>query len=139
MKEVIASLTVATLGCVIYHAGQKAISPSANPMGLLMAIYAIAFLLAALALPFFRAPGQTPAQLHWPVFAVGLGVILIEGGFLLAYRYGGSLQWSGVVVNAVAALVLVPLAVFLFREKFSLVRALGILVTLSGMALMARK
>jgi len=127
---------------VLYHLGQKAIAFTANPMLILMAVYLVAFFLAALALPGFRAPGQSNhlAQLvRWPVLAIGLGVILIEGGFLLAYRSGGSLQWSGVAVNGAAAIVLVPVAIFVFREQFTLVRAVGILLTLSGMGLMTRK
>ncbi len=141
MKEVFAALAVATLGCVVYHAGQKAISPSVNPMVLLLGVYAVAFLMALAALPFFRgagAPGLR-ALASWPVVAVGLGALLIEIGFLLAYRAGGSMQWGGVAVNAAAAVILVPVAVLVFRESFSPSKALGIVVTLAGMALLVRK
>jgi hypothetical protein len=98
--------------------------------------------MAMLAVPLFRAAGQVngAAQiLSWPVLAVGVGVILIEGGFLLAYRSGGSMQWSGIAVNGTAAIVLVPVAIFFFRESFSAARLVGVLFTISGMALMIRK
>lgn len=142
MKDVFLFLGVATVGCVIYHLGQKVIAPLANPMALLMAVYGVAFLLAALAMPIFRGPGRSTLVsdlVSWPVVAVGVGVILIEGGFLLAYRSGASLQWSNVAVNGIAAVVLMPVAVLVFREQLTLSRVLGVLLTVSGMALVARK
>jgi len=142
MKETFIFLAVATLGCVIYHIGQKAIPSTTNPMVVLMVVYFVAFLLAMTAVPFFRNSTQINSSTQifsWPVLVVGIGVILIEGGFLLAYRSGGSLQWSGVVVNAIAAIVLVPIAICVFRESFSTVRVIGIILTLSGMALITQK
>lgn len=142
MKDVYLFLGVATLGCVVYHLGQKLISAAVNPMVLLMGVYLVAFLLALIAVPLFQTPGQAAwgrQLVSWPVLVVGIGVILIEGGFLLAYRHGGSLQWSGVAVNGLAAVILVPVATFAFREHLSGPRALGILLTLAGMALMARR
>ena len=68
-----------------------------------------------------------------------MSVLLIEIGFLLAYRTGGSLQWSGVAVNGVAALLLLPAALLVFRETFSPIRAAGLLLTVSGLALMTRR
>lgn len=142
MKEMLCFLGVATLGSVIYHSGQKALPTQVNPMLLLVGIYAVALLLAGLALPFFQDAGH-PLRFGpgfpWAVLGVGLGILLIEGGFLLAYRHGASLQWSGVAVNGLAAVVLVPVAVLLFREGFSLAKAMGILLTLSGMALLVRR
>lgn len=142
MKDVYIFLGVATLGCVVYHLGQKVISSSINPMTLLMGVYLVAFLLAFAAIPLFKTPGQaiwSRQIISWPVLVVGIGVILIEGGFLLAYRGGGSLQWSGVAVNGLAAIVLVPVALITFREPLSSTRIVGIVLTLGGMAMMARK
>lgn len=141
MKDVYVYLAVATLGVVVYQLGQKVISPSANPMVLLMGVYLVAFLLACAAVPIFQIPGQplwTRQIVSWPVLVVGIGVVLIEGGFLLAYRHGGSLQWSGVAVNGLAAVVLIPLAVYSFHEHLSPFRIVGVLLTLTGMAMMAR-
>ena len=104
-------------------------------MVLLMAVYGVAFVFSALAAPFFQDTSGGPwlAQvLTWPVLVLGAGVVLIEIGFLLAYRSGNILQWSGVAVNGASALLLVPIALVVFRESFSLARALGILLTLAG-------
>lgn len=142
MKHLLLSFAVAATGVVIYHIGQKTISSTANPMVLLMAAYAVAFVLAAIAAPFFRNTSSASwitQVTSWPVLLLGVGVLLIEIGFLLAYRSGGSVQWAGVAVNGIAAILLVPVALFLFRESFSLARAAGIVLTLSGLALMTRR
>jgi len=142
MKPVLLALTLATLGAIIYHLGQKTVPATANPMLVLMGAYALAFSLSAMAMPFFRATGTLPwvsQVISWPVAMVGVGALLIEIGFLLAYRSGGSLQWSGVAVNGVAALILFPIAVGVFREAFSWGRAMGVLCVLVGLALLARR
>jgi drug/metabolite transporter (DMT)-like permease len=141
MKQALIFLGIAALGNVTYHLGQKAISPTANPMVLLMAVYGVAFLLSAAAVPFFQdsSGGSWVGQvLSWPVLVLGVGVVLIEIGFLLAYRSGNILQWSGVAVNGASALLLIPIALVVFRESFSLTRMFGILLTLGGLALLTR-
>ncbi len=150
MKPLYLALAVAMVGSVIYHLGQKLVPPAAHPMAVLLAAYAVAFTLALVALPWMQPTGTTaPWRLAYAGMAtgpglrvalvLGLGVLLIEVGFLLAYRAGGSLQWSGVAVNGAAAVLLVPVAVLAFKEAFSLPKALGMLLVLAGLALLTRR
>ncbi len=100
------------------------------------------FVLSAAAAPFFRTAngtGWSAEVVRWPVLALAAGVVLIELGFVLAYRSGDMLQWSGVAVNGASAMLLVPIALLLFRESFSLSRVLGIVLTLAGLALLTRR
>jgi drug/metabolite transporter (DMT)-like permease len=141
MKPALIFLGIAALGNITYHLGQKTISPSANPMVLLMAVYVVAFVFCAIAAPFFQDSSTlhwSAQVLTWPVLVLGAGVVLIEIGFLLAYRSGNILQWSGVAVNGASALLLIPIALVVFREAFSFARMLGILLTLAGLALITR-
>ena len=62
---------------------------------------------------------------------------MIELGFLLAYRSGGSAQWSGVAVNGTAALLIVPVSLLVFKETFSWQKVLGTALTLSGIWFLA--
>jgi drug/metabolite transporter (DMT)-like permease len=129
-------LFLAAVGNAIYHVGQKSVGATANPMVVLMSVYGLAFLFSALAVPFFGGTGTVASQVFsWPVLVLAAGVFLIEIGFLLAYRHGGSLQWSGAAVNGVAAILLLVVAVAVFRERVSPVRILGIVLTLSGLFL----
>jgi hypothetical protein len=138
MRQPLLFLALAALGNVTYHLGQKTISPTANPMVLLMAVYALAFVLCGIAAPFFGGAPGLAQVVSWPVVVLGVGVVLIEIGFLLAYRSGNVLQWSGVAVNGAAALLLVPIALIFFGDSFSLARLLGIGLTLGGLLLRAR-
>lgn len=142
MKPLVCFLFIAAGGNAIYHIGQKTLSATANPMIILMGAYGFAFLLSAAALPFFQSPAHVSygtQALQWPVAALGAGAFLIEIGFLFLYRTGGSLQWSGIAVNGLAALMLIPVAILVYREAFSVARILGILLTLGGLALIMRK
>jgi hypothetical protein len=86
--------------------------------------------------PFFD--GGRAQLVSWPVVVLALGVVLIEIGFLLAYRTGSVLQWSGVAVNGAAALLLIPIALTVFRESFTAARGAGILLTVFGLVLLTR-
>jgi uncharacterized membrane protein len=141
MKQALLFLGIAAIGNITYHLGQKTISPTANPMILLMAVYGVAFVLSAAAVPLFKdtsGSSWTVQVLSWPVLILGVGVVLIEIGFLLAYRSGNMLQWSGVAVNGASALLLIPIALVIFREALSIPRLIGILLTLAGLALLTR-
>ena len=84
MKALFPCLALAALGHAVYHMGQKSMPASVNPMALLMGGYAVAFLLATLAMPFFRAPGDaiwTAPAFNLPVLVLGVGAVLIELGF----------------------------------------------------------
>jgi len=148
MKSVFLALGLATAGNLLYHLAQKLVPATVRPMAVLMVAYAVAFVLSALALVAWQPAGQPLRQAFVGLgsgpslrvaLVLGLGVLLIEAGFLLAYRAGGSLQWSGVAVNGISALVLIPVAVTLFKESFSLPKVLGIALVLGGMALLTRR
>jgi len=140
-RALLLCLGVAACGNAIYHLAQKSVPAGANPMVALMGAYLVAFAAAAAAAPFFGLPegGAWRAQLFSaPALWLGAAVFLIEIGFLLAYRAGGGLQWSGVAVNAASALLLLPVALLVFREAFTPARAGGLALCLGGLWLLSR-
>lgn len=140
-RALLLCLGVAALGSAIYHLAQKSVPAGANPMVALMGAYLVAFAAAAAAAPFFGLPQGVAwrAQLFSaPVLWLGAGVFLIEIGFLLAYRAGGGLQWSGVAVNTASTLLLVPVALLFFRETLTPARAGGLALCLAGLWLLSR-
>ena len=118
MKPLLLAFALAILGSVIYHTGQKLVPPSVHPLVLLMGAYAVAIALAALALPWAQPAGA------WREALAGLAT----GQFL-----------NNDNVLGAAALLLVPIAVGVFRESFSPVKGLGMALVLGGLALLARR
>ena len=141
MKPYLLYLVVAVIGTLSYHLGQKTLPATANPMVLLMLVYALAFAMAAAAAPFFRSAGIAPAPaalLGWPLLALAAGIFLIEIGFLLAYRHAAPVNWSSAAVNGTVAALLVPIAAVAFGESFSAMRALGIAAVAAGLYLLVK-
>jgi uncharacterized membrane protein len=82
---------------------------------------------------------ETFKNSNWAVWAVGLTVVGIELGFLLALRAGWKLAGSGLIANTFALLISVPVALFLVREKWSLLNFSGLVLCIVGLFLVTRK
>jgi drug/metabolite transporter (DMT)-like permease len=122
-----------------YHLCQKAIRPDASPAASLVAIYAVALVLSAMLWPWLGGgEGLVPAlrRLGPVPYALGVCVVLIELGFLLAYRSGWTLGTAALYCNAAVALVLVPVGVLAFGEGLDVRKGLGLLLALGGLALL---
>jgi len=55
---------------------------------------------------------------------------------MFLYRFGWNLGIAAVLVNVVASLVLVPVAILVFKDKISWVNVTGILVCLVGLVML---
>ena len=67
-------------------------------------------------------------NLNWSSFLLAIAIVGIEFGFLLTYRAGWNLGIAAVLVNVVASLILLPVAIFFFKDKISWVNIVGIFV-----------
>jgi multidrug transporter EmrE-like cation transporter len=88
---------------------------------------------------FFPAPNGVLTEikrLNWATIGLAIAIVGIEFGFLLTYRSGWNLGIAAVLVNVVASLILVPVAIFFFKDKISWVNILGILVCLAGLVML---
>jgi drug/metabolite transporter (DMT)-like permease len=136
-----APLLLAVGGGVVYHLAAKSIPKSIDPSAALIGLYATALAGAVLTYAMLRSGPVTlrPAAYWNPtIAAVGLGALIIELGFLLAYRGAWPVSTASVIANALVAVILVPLGAVAFREPISLERAIGILLCLLGVTLLQR-
>jgi len=136
------ALGIAIAGQVLYQLMQKGVSHGAHPVLSLLAFYGLA---ALMALPlFWLYPLQGSWSdglrgLNWAVLGVALSIVLIELGFLLAYRAGGSLQASYVTSAAFTTGALVLLGTLLYRESVSVSKIAGLGLCLAGIWLLSRQ
>ncbi len=133
------SITLAIVSSALYHFSQKGTPANVNPAVAIMVTYFVAFFLTS-SLLFFLPPQNgilaEVRKLNWASYLLAFGVVGLEVGFLLVYRAGWNLGLAAVLVNVVASLILVPVAIFVFRDKLSWVNIVGILVCLAGLVML---
>jgi drug/metabolite transporter (DMT)-like permease len=133
------SIALAIASSALYHFVAKSTPSHVNFTVSLLVTYAVAFVVTLIGFFFFPATNGIPAeikQLNWASIGLAIAVVGIEFGFLLTYRSGWNLGIAAVLVNVVASLILVPVAIFVFKDKISWVNILGILVCLAGLVML---
>jgi drug/metabolite transporter (DMT)-like permease len=135
-------VAVAIGGNVLYHVAQKSIPSGAPPLLSLLVTYAVAFVATALLLPL--APEKLKlrdglSSLNWASIGVGVSIVAVELGVLLAYRAGWRMSVASLTVSSALALVLVPVGVTVYRERLSPANVAGLVLCLAGLVLVARK
>lgn len=136
------SIGLAILASVFYNLVQKLTSPTVHPLIGLAATYTVALVFSLLLLPFFSLKENLASslkQLNWASFALGLVIVGLEVGYLLAYRAGWQISLAAVFSNVATGLILLPIGVLLFREKLTPTNAIGILVCILGLYLINKK
>jgi len=123
---------------LVYHVAQKSIPADTHPLVSVLASYVIALVTTLLLFPFFpvrTSLGQAVRQLKWPTVAVGISIVGIEIGFLLAYRAGWRISLGSTVAAAAVAVLLIPTGLSLYGEKLSAANVTGIALCIAGLAL----
>ena len=133
------SITLAIASSALYHFVAKSTPSNAHFTVSLLVTYANAFVVTFVGFLFFPAKNGILAEikeLNWASIALAIAIVGIEFGFLLTYRAGWNLGIAAVLVNVVASLILVPVAIFLFKDEISWINVLGILVCLAGLVML---
>jgi drug/metabolite transporter (DMT)-like permease len=133
------SITLAICSSALYHFTAKSTPLNVNFAVSLLVTYTVAFAVVLLTFVFFPIKNGLVSelkQLNWASIGLAIAVVGIEFGFLLTYRAGWHLGIGAVLTNVVASLILVPVAIFIFKDKISWVNILGILVCLLGLVML---
>ena len=133
------SITLAIASSALYHFVAKSTPSNVNFTVSLLVTYAVAFIVTLFGFFFFPVKNGVMTeikQLNWASIGLAIAVVGIEFGFLLVYRSGWNLGIAAVLVNVVASLILVPVAILVFKDKISWVNLLGILVCLAGLVML---
>ena len=91
-------MAIVVVSNVLYHVAQRSVGRDLHPLASLFANYGVALALTALLVPFFpdKAPlGPSLRAIQWPSLAVGVSIVGVELGFLLAYRAGWNVEPGG--------------------------------------------
>lgn len=136
------SIVLVIISNVFYQIIQKSTPHDSNPILSLIITYFTAAIACLVILPFY--PGKEELsialkKLNWTSVSLGIAIIGLELGFLLAYRAGWSITTAGVFANVTVALVLIPVGIMAFKEQISLTNLSGILLCIIGLALITKK
>src|ERR1044071_1575552 len=133
------SIILAICPSALYHFTAKSTPANVNFTVSLLVTYGVAFIVVLLTFFFFPVKSGLAfelKQLNWASVGLAIAVVGIEFGFLLTYRAGWNLGIAAVLVNVVASLLLVPVAILIFKDKISWINILGILVCLAGLVML---
>ena len=133
------SITLAICSSALYHFSAKSTPANVNFSISLVVTYLVALGIVLLTALFFPAKNGLAAelkQLNWASFLLAIAIVGIEFGFLLVYRSGWNLGIAAVLVNVAASLILLPVAIFLFKDKISWINVLGIIICFIGLIML---
>ncbi|TAE25502.1 MAG: hypothetical protein EAZ92_12090 [Candidatus Kapaibacterium sp.] len=145
------SIVLIVLSNVVYQLSQKSVPEGAHPLVATIVSYCAALLVCIALFVIMPLPqnnlqtsiGQVLSaevqKLNWSSYALGISIVGVEIGFLLAYRAGWNISIGALLANSLLMMILVPVGVFLFREDISWSKVCGILLCLVGSILIAKK
>ena len=140
MNLYVGSIALTIAGNIAYHLLNKSVAPNAHPFASLVATYGVGFLvsLAVLAARGPQGVGGGLRQLNWASYALGFFVVLLEVGFLLAYRAGWKISVAAVYSNVAVGLLLLPIGYLFYRETITPTNLAGVVLAVIALLLMIR-
>jgi uncharacterized membrane protein len=113
---------------VIYNICQKSTPENANPFSALFITYLIATLLTVIMFLFNKTDKnlfQSFKDLNWTSITLGISIVGLEFGYLMAYRAGWKISLGSLVANIALALMLIPIGILFYKEGFDVNKIIG--------------
>ena len=123
---------------VIYNVCQKSTPQSANPFSALLITYLTAAILTLIASTFYKTDKgflQSFNELNWTSVALGVAIVGLELGYLMAYRAGWNISVGSLVANILLAIMLIPIGILFYKEGFALTQIVGVAFCIVGLIL----
>lgn len=133
------SIALIVASNVLYNVCQKSTPDSVNPMSSLLVTYLTASLITLMTFLFYYTDEnlvQSIKELNWTSIGLGVTIVGLEFGYLMAYRVGWDISVGSLVANILLALMLIPVGVLFYQEGFALNKTLGMVLCLIGLVLL---
>lgn len=142
MKLYYFSVLLVVISNVIYHLCQKSTPGTINPMVALTVTYGAALICSIIGL--FVYPSEIGIidsfrKLNWASITLGIAIVGLEMGFLLAYRAGWDISLAGLYANVFVSLILIPIGILFFKDHISATKAVGIVLSIAGIIFISWK
>lgn len=132
------SIVLIVASNVVYNICQKSTPENANPFSALLITYVTAALLTIVMFLFSKGDKgffQTLDDLNWTSIALGIAIVGLEFGYLLAYRAGWKISLGSLVANIALAIMLIPVGIIIYKEGFDLNKIWGVILCIIGLIL----
>ncbi len=126
---------------IVYHIAIKALRPDLHPLVFLIGVYLVALVTTIglwIAFPNLGPTGVRAGDMIWVVL-LGLALVGIEFGFLMAYRNGWSVSVAPTFSNVTLALIMAPVGMIFLKERLGWQGLSGLALCVLGLILMARR
>jgi drug/metabolite transporter (DMT)-like permease len=132
-------ILLVVLSSVAYQFAQRAVSSTANAFSIFVLVYLLGMVLCLVLAPLWGRP-MALADLQllktWPTWVLGVSVVGIEVGYLLAYRAGWPVGTAVGVTYTLTIAVLALAGVMFLSEEVSMRRVTGLCFSLAGLWLL---
>lgn len=126
---------------ILYNICQKSTPDKADPFSALFITYLTAALLTIMAFVISKTDKsllQSFKDLNWTSIALGVSVVGLEFGYLMAYRAGWKISVGSLVANIALALMLIPIGILFYKEGFGVNKIFGAALCIIGLVLINR-
>ena len=133
------SIALIVASNILYNVCQKSTPASVNPMTSLLVTYLVASLITLVSFLLYYTDEsfvQSMKELNWTSIALGVAIVGLEFGYLMAYRAGWNISEGSLVANILLALMLIPVGMLFYQEGFTPNKSIGVVLCLIGLILL---
>lgn len=138
MWELTYPILIIVLSNTVYNICAKSTPSGINSFASLTITYLVAAVIS-FTLFLISAKGKGIAaelsKANWSTFILGVVIIGLELGYILAYRNGWKMNTVSVTANIALAVILIVIAFLFYKETMTIKQVLGIILCSGGLVL----
>lgn len=131
-------ILLAVFSDIFYQICAKSTPSNLNPFASLTITYLIGAAVSTVTFFLTSGGGNLLAEwkgVNWSTFVLGLAIVGLEAGAIYMYKVGWAVNTGYIVKAILLAIALIAVGYFLYKESFSMNKALGIAACLVGLYL----
>ena len=131
-------ILLAVFSDIFYQICAKSTPASLNPFASLTITYLVGAAVSTVIFFLTSGGGNLLAAwnaINWSTFVLGLAIVGLAAGAIYMYKVGWAVNTGYIVKAILLAIALIAVGYFLYKESFSMNKALGIVACLVGLYL----